>query len=657
MKLITASITNFRCFGSEPQIIEFEDNLTALLGANGTGKSSVLAALGKVFGLSKADRTLHKSDFYRAPGASAEESVALSIELRFEFPELEDDEEIDSLPTAAMFRHMTVSEAGQTPYCVARLNAEWSPGLLAEGEIDEQLEWVLGVDAEGNEETRAVTGAQRSLIAVHYIPATRDPIRHIRQSAGSILHGFLKAVRWSEDTKQAVLREAEGIRDAIASEAGVETLNDLIESCWGELHREGTHTNVAIQPVSKKFEELIRQVDMVFSPGDSEEESSIELLSDGQRSLFYIALVAMSFDIKNDLDADEAEGFEVDQIRAPILTLLAVEEPENHVSPQYLGRIVSLLKRIGSEDSGQVVITSHSASLMARVDPESVRYLSQDSATRRSNIKSLTLPQGNGEREKYIREAVKAYPELYFAKFVVLGEGASEEIVIPKVMKAIYGRELDDALISFVPLGGRHVNHMWKLLDDLGIPNVTLLDLDLGREGGGWGRIKYALEQLLELGIDESELIEPISRQELEQMHTWDGNSLESDMRSWIEKLEEYDVYFSSPLDLDYAMLSAFLSQYNVLEEGARGPRDSADSDLVASVLGENSEAEEFYLGQGSEYLKWYRYLFFGRGKPSTHAISLQRIPSVLLKRSAPKVLKRMARKLSGQIQTQTSES
>jgi len=59
-------------------------------------------------------------------------------------------------------------------------------------------------------------------------------------------------------------------------------------------------------------------------------------------------------------------------------------------------------------------------------------------------------------------------------------------------------------MVSFVPLGGRHVNHFWRLLNGLGIPYITLLDLDFGRPGGGWGRIKYALEQLLELGNDPS---------------------------------------------------------------------------------------------------------------------------------------------------------
>lgn len=36
------------------------------------------------------------------------------------------------------------------------------------------------------------------------------------------------------------------------------------------------------------------------------------------------------------------------------------------------------------------------------------------------------------EQYKYIKEAIRAYPELYFAKLVILGEGESEELILPK---------------------------------------------------------------------------------------------------------------------------------------------------------------------------------------------------------------------------------
>ena len=63
------------------------------------------------------------------------------------------------------------------------------------------------------------------------------------------------------------------------------------------------------------------------------------------------------------------------------------------------------------------------------------------------------------------------------------------------------GLDIDRSFVAVAPLGGRHVNHLWRLLTDLDIPYATLLDLDWGRDGGGWGRIKTVCTQLLEVGV------------------------------------------------------------------------------------------------------------------------------------------------------------
>ena len=652
MKLSSVTLTNFRCFGPKAQTIPLDSGLASLLGANGAGKSAVLAALSKVFGLTNADRTLERNDFHLPRGKTWDDvgEIEMVIELRFDLPELK-DEGIKTTAPAAMFKHLTVGAPGEIPFCRARLKAKWIPSTLAEGNIDQELVWVLGADKTGNEKTIAVSAAHRALIIVHYIPATRDPIRHIRQSTGSILHGFLRAINWSPATKKTVSDASISIRDAIGGEKGMKTVSALIESAWQELHKEGTHTNVIIQPVAKRIEDLIHQVDTVFHPSVGNDEEGVERLSDGQRSLFYIALVAMSFDVQNRLLKDVKHGLEVDKIKSPVLTILAVEEPENHVSPHFLGRIVGLLQRIGNDPAGQVLLTSHSASIMSRVEPESVRHLIYDANTKQSSIRRIELPTGNIEKEKFVREAVKAYPELYFSKLIILAEGDSEELVIPQLVKAIGGIELDPNLVSFVPLGGRHVNHFWKLLNGLGIPYITLLDLDFGRPGGGWGRIKYALEQLLELGNSPKTVLGTMTAAELAKMHTWSDKDMSKELQGWIKFLEGKNIYFSSPLDLDFAMLQAFPAAYKKLQPDERGPQTGTDDSLVAGVLGEKSLAAGYYLAANKDMLSWYRYLFLGRGKPATHSLAIQSIEDADLKSKAPDVLKRLVASVIEHIQ------
>ena len=81
--------------------------------------------------------------------------------------------------------------------------------------------------------------------------------------------------------------------------------------------------------------------------------------------------------------------------------------------------------------------------------------------------------------------------KLYFARFVLLVEGDSERIVLPRLAEAL-DLLIDPAFVAIVPLGRRHVQHFWRLLTHLGIPHATLLDRDLGRDGGGFGRVTYA---------------------------------------------------------------------------------------------------------------------------------------------------------------------
>ena len=64
--------------------------------------------------------------------------------------------------------------------------------------------------------------------------------------------------------------------------------------------------------------------------------------------------------------------------------------------------------------------------------------------------------------------------------------------------------------VCVVPLGGRHVNHFWRLLERLEIPYVTLLDLDSGRFQGGWAvpvpRLRAPLVTVLEAKRGDIEL-------------------------------------------------------------------------------------------------------------------------------------------------------
>ena len=287
-----------------------------------------------------------------------------------------------------------------------------------------------------------------------------------------------------------------------------ETLPDLAHAHWSDLYDGRWYSQPRLQPVAASLDDLFRRVSFSFTQPDSENSIELHRLSDGLQSLFYLALVAAMFSVEQSFLMDDADnrGFCLDNVTPPDLTVFAIEEPENHLAPHYLARILSLFEQISRQRAGQVVLSSHSASILKRIDPRAVRHFRLIPTTQACCVKPIALPEPDDAAFKYVKEAVQAYPELYFSRFVILCEGDSEEVILPRVARA-QRVAIDAGFISVVPLGGRHVNHFWRLLMGLDIPHATLLDFDRERIHGAWGRIKYALKQLLANGAPRDELL------------------------------------------------------------------------------------------------------------------------------------------------------
>ncbi|WP_323807913.1 AAA family ATPase [Acinetobacter haemolyticus] len=86
------------------------------------------------------------------------------------------------------------------------------------------------------------------------------------------------------------------------------------------------------------------------------------------------------------------DSFDIDKLNPPVFSLILIEEPENSLSPHYLGRISNVLKKLLSKDT-QALIATHAPSILRRVAPEKIRYLCLNSESRSTNIKTIILPE------------------------------------------------------------------------------------------------------------------------------------------------------------------------------------------------------------------------------------------------------------------------
>ena len=104
------------------------------------------------------------------------------------------------------------------------------------------------------------------------------------------------------------------------------------------------------------------------------------------------------------------------------------------------------------------------------------------------------------------------------------------------------------------------MNHFWRLLSDLNIPFLTLLDFDLGRHGAGPLRLKYAYDQLG--AIEDVETPDWVKGDPYSTDY-W-NNRKEAGIHLWRKWLAKQGVFFSYPLDLDMMMVRAFPEAYGV---------------------------------------------------------------------------------------------
>ena len=75
------------------------------------------------------------------------------------------------------------------------------------------------------------------------------------------------------------------------------------------LHDEEVDTKPRLSLVSRRFEEVVSKIAVIFEQGPDGRERGLDALSDGQQSLFYFALVAAVFDMERQVVAGKVDGF------------------------------------------------------------------------------------------------------------------------------------------------------------------------------------------------------------------------------------------------------------------------------------------------------------------------------------------------------------
>ncbi|MCT2146095.1 ATP-dependent nuclease, partial [Dietzia cinnamea] len=356
MRLRQMRLSNFQSFGPEPVVIEL-DALTYVLGPNGAGKTTVLEALSRLFSPLLSQRKVRMEDFHvpfdRESNDAEDWQPTLWIEVDIEFLEAEERDAHPSVPP--FFSHMAIDAEDGTPKIRVRLTAD----LAADGEIDERLEYVLAVD--GNDEPTSLAEMSRydrAHIEVHYLPARRDPADHISYTTASLIGRTLRAANWSAE-RDSLSDLMSDVTDVLAANRAVSEIGNQLAREWSGLHTGAFLKDPALAFGRGELEGVLRQLTITFSPAHGAAPLTFERLSDGQKSLLYISMVLAWQSLARRVLAGTEPSLDPDRLRPPVHTLIALEEPENSLAPQYLGRIIRQIRAACDQGDVQALIATH----------------------------------------------------------------------------------------------------------------------------------------------------------------------------------------------------------------------------------------------------------------------------------------------------------
>jgi putative ATP-dependent endonuclease of OLD family len=643
------TIRNFRCYGDAPVNLKLNAGTNAFVGNNGAGKTAALEALKRLFSPVSAERQLRRSDVHFGPGEDAVrlDKREIVIDALFGFETTDD--------VSAVFNDLFFNAADKSMKVRILLEGLYERSESIEDNIDVKIYSINTTDAvpfgPDDERKTPLRGRTTQYAEVVYIPAHRDS-RGVSQFA---LKNVLQRLEWSADwtdaTKATSLQFAQDLEANLNGTDAITEVTARLHRFWSALHDGHYDASPKISVIAVEFEKLIRELTLKFDKSPGGGMRQLGELSEGQMSLLYFALSATLHNLVWEMHKalpKALKGFKPADFAHTPLTIFALEEPENHLSPFYLPRLMKLLDTLNATGSAQSIVTSHATSILSRVNPRHVLYFRNCAATLRSTALPLPLPAEKTEEDKFIQQVILANPEIYFAKLVIIGEGDTERIVVPKMAEAL-GTSLDPSFIAYVSIGGRHAQHLWRLLNGLSIPHITLLDLDFGRHGGGMGRLRNAVTWLTALGpafipkLVQQPPAVPSVFVDAVAATLPDNTMLNArNFDIWVKWLRTNNIFYSSPLDLDMMMLKAFPAAY--APEIAFDPVKIVKPKLKKSVFGDkgkgNAELKRVKHFFTDEELYKYKSLFKSSSKPGSHLIAFGKLDQATLKTGCPEPLR-----------------
>jgi putative ATP-dependent endonuclease of OLD family len=270
-------------------------------------------------------------------------------------------------------------------------------------------------------------------ISFTFIKALRDVVSDFHNNKTNPLLSLLKkqsgAIR-PEDF-EPIANQVRQLNSQIESLPDVQKIrNNIEETIKDAVGETYSPSSLSIKSnLSDEADKLLQSLRLFIGEPDETYEGGIHELSLGGANLIFLTLKLLEYKYKS---ADSFANF------------LVIEEPEAHIHTHIQK---TLFENLDFGDT-QIIYSTHSTHIADVSNVENMNILAKkkDYAEVYQPAKGLN-PENIEEIQRYL-DAVRS--NLLFAKGVILVEGDAEEILIPLMVKKVFGISLDELGISLI---------------------------------------------------------------------------------------------------------------------------------------------------------------------------------------------------------------
>ena len=198
--------------------------------------------------------------------------------------------------------------------------------------------------------------------------------------------------------------------------------------------------------VPSDADKLLQSLKLFIGEPDEDYEGGVHELSLGGANLIFLTLKLLEFKYRKS--------------RETFANFLVIEEPEAHIH-NHIQK--TLFDKLDYGDT-QIIYSTHSTQISEVSNVENINILAKKSNYAEVYQPSVGLsPDNINEIQRYL-DAVRT--NLLFAKGVLLVEGDAEEILIPIMVKQVYGVSLDELGISLINIRSTGFENVAQLFHD-----------------------------------------------------------------------------------------------------------------------------------------------------------------------------------------------